>query len=940
MIRLPERFVVGAELGRGGMGVVYKAFDKAYGRDVALKVLPDQGAEDTVLHRFRREGTDLAMLSHPHVVRCYEFGSHDDVDYIVMEYLGGGDLHSFLSEGSSLADIVSAYCFICQGLEHIHQQGIVHRDVKPENILFTNSGMPKLTDFGISRRMNTKSQLTQLGAILGTRDYSAPEMVTSSAEATPAVDLYSLGVCLFESLTGRLPFTGETEYAVLSAHINTPPPIPSELNPELPKELDEIILRLLAKAPQDRPSSAAEAGRLLSDFLHQSGAYQALEEEEELEDLAPLGEAKSQQFNFLNRMTHEIWTPMNGIIGMSRLMSDTDLDPEQRRYLRALQSSAERLRETLAVSIDFANLSNGTLRLEPVPIDLRQFLDSALKPFMMEAAAKNLQLSLQVEPLVPDTIVADPARMKQILTYLVENALAFTERGGIGVTVSRQSGDDDLVSLKFSVSDTGCGLLESSKELIFKPFYQEDSSVSRVVGGVGLGLTMVKGLVEMMAGSVWVDSQRGRGSVFHVEAEFGIAEIPEESSYRDVLGHLKVLFLDPDHQHQASIKLLERWGLEVSVAGSAPEASSKLEEARKRKQAFDLVLVELRGEHFDAYEFVKRYKSKREAFVLFAESRQQGDAGRCRALGVDALLDKPLKATELWESVRKILKQGPRGRVTDFGSLKILVAEDNPVNQTLALSLLSSRGHEVELAETGLVVLEKLQSQDFDLILMDLQMPQMDGVTTCKRIRAGENDESSRIPIIALTAFLPQEVVDECMACGMDACLSKPLDEDELMEAIAEVVDRVPLPDEAEELELPPEAIREGDTAKIELPPQEMKIDPDVVDEAGLLARVGHNSGTLCTLLDVFFQIYEDQLKNVKAAVEEADAERLCQTAHKFKGSVSNFGAKAAARAAHALEELGRSGTTLGAEMEYAGLRWETGRLVEALRSLRERHSH
>lgn len=1043
MSKLPERFKVDRELGRGGMGVVYKAFDTAFGRDVAVKVLPDQVQEDELLFRFRREGMDLAGMSHPNVVACFDYGNHEGHDYIVMEYVDGGNLRHYVKNSSGLADIVSVYCDICEGLDHIHSRGIVHRDVKPGNILFTTGGIPKIADFGISRRMDSETQITQVGTIMGTSSFVAPEMIVSSSSVTPSADLYALGVCLFESLTGRLPLTGDTEFAVLNAHLNETPPKPSELRPEVPAMLDEIVLKLLAKKTEERPAGAKETAALLRECLRDALAVQVtngnfedeeptkptstgqalegllnidaqgriqacnpeaalllgrptselfgkpielflpkmrnltkrgsdlhgqtmrLEGRKQVEQMVPLevsfsaiesasgtqlsatvracepdaqsvasSMVQTGNFDYLTRMSHEIWTPMNGILGMTRLTLNTDLDTDQRRFLKALETSAERLQEVMQTLFDFVRLGDGSLELQPVPIVLRHFLESVLKPYTFEAGSKNLYFSSQVEPLVPDSVVVDPNRLRQILHHLIQNALKFTEQGGIDLRVSRLSEDDNKVTLKFSLSDTGEGLAPGREKHVFRPFYQEDTSISRKSGGIGLGLSIVQGLVQKMGGQVSVESQRGRGTVFHVVLELGVSDPIQSTSYRAQLGGLRLLLLNPDSQSPGFLQLLQRWGIEVRVARSEQEARELIESGREFEKPFDIVMAEVHHPAFDAYEFVRKCKLNHEAFILYSEAIAEGDAAVCRRLAVDALLDKPVNATELWDAVLKILKDGPRSRASDFGSLNILLAEDNPINQTLATVLLNSHGHKVTVAENGLEVLVKLEQDEFDLILMDLQMPQMDGITTTKKIRADEKRTDHRIPIVALTAHVQPGSLEECLSAGMDAYLNKPIDEDQLMSVIARLIDKqevgeVLLQEPAQPVEesLPSPSDRDTETTNY-----------NVVDEFQLLARVGNNSKHLIALLDIFLSLYAEQLGEIKAAIDSGEAEKLYHASHKFKGSVKNFNAHSAAEAAEALERIGRAGSTLGAESEYISLIKETEILVVALRAMKERH--
>lgn len=867
------------------MGVVYKAFDTAFGRDVAIKVLAEGLADAELIHRFRRESAEHAELSHPNVVRCHEFGTHGTVDYLVMEYVDGGYLRDFVERCSGYKDIIRAYHAICLGLEHIHTQGIVHRDVKPRNILFTTAGEPKISDFGIARRISGPSELTATGIIMGTSAYLAPEQILSSKSVTPSADLYALGVCLFESLTGRLPFSKDTDYLLLRAHISEDPPAPSSIRPELPNALDKIVLSLLGKNPSQRPPSALAAANMLEALLEggktgTSTRTQPFNPDEQLEGLVsvgpdgliescnmeaalllghtpedlfgqpverwlpqmrdlmegtpPMGEvirmdaarrvektcpldvmvtgtssprgrgwnavlrpvngtpeglgtelAGQGHMDVLSRLGHDIWTPMNGILGMTRLTLGTDLQPEQRNFLQAVETSAERLVEVLNTAFDFSRLRAGTLTLEPVLIDLRQFLGAVLRPFLLQATAANIDLGMHVDPLVPDLVLADPARLRQILSHLLANAFKFTERGGISLAVTRQSGDDRVATIRFSISDTGSGLKPGTEKMIFRPFYQEDATVFRTTGGVGLGLAIVEGLTRMMKGTVWADSVSGRGSIFHCEVPLGVGG-SNELGTRSRLGDLKALVVLGGGEEETLLSPLRRWGLEVSTAANFDTAGTIIESARSANRPFEVVITPLRNG--DAYDFVRVYKTAREAFVLVTDQVNPGDAALCHKWGINALLVRPVNATELWDNLLKILQDGPRNHGAGLGPLNILVAEDNPINQTLATVMLETRGHTVTIAENGLKVLERLgKGELYDLILMDLQMPHLDGLQTTERIRETEKGTARHIPIVALTAHGDPAA---CIAAGMDAFLKRPLDEDKLLDAIARLIDR------------------------------------------------------------------------------------------------------------------------------------------------------
>ena len=652
-----------------------------------------------------------------------------------------------------------------------------------------------------------------------------------------------------------------------------------------------------------------------------SAILRPLEDEDDKHSLVGTGVGP---LDFLTNLSHEVWTPMNGILGMVRLALNTDLSPQQREFLTAAEVSAEALTEVLNSVFDFSKLQSGALDFEPVSFDLRAFLESVVKPFRVEAAAKGLNLTLQIDPLVPDAVVNDPTRLRQILRNLLQNAIKFTEKGGLGVSVTGDSVSDRVANLRFSVSDTGPGLTEAQKENIFKPFYQGDTSIARAVGGVGLGLAIVKGLVRMMNGRVSVDSQRGRGSVFHFTAQCGVANEDDLEAPAAGLSELRALLLDPAREFGALYGLFRRWGLESVEANSAAQAAELLNQAREANKPFSLVLLPARGPGGDGFKFVEQNHSSREAFVLIADTMEAGFARRARELGVEEILLKPLKNNELWDTVLGILRAGPQSRRNTMGELKILLAEDNPINQALATALLESRGYEVKVAENGLEVLEELECGSFDLILMDVQMPELDGIATTEQIRKDERQRGGHIPIIALTAHALAGYPERCLAAGMDAYLPKPLEEARLLDTIERV-----LKSEAANPAPDPELTRE--TLCLASP-------DSAVDHHALLARVGGNHKNLCMLIDMFLELHQQQLGAVREAIDEAEPEKLKRAAHTLKGSLTNFSADEAGEAAEALVELGRSGSIAGAREKLQHLTEEVDKVVESLAVLRKHH--
>lgn len=881
------------------MGVVHRAFDSAFGREVALKVLPEGCQDEELLKRFELEATDFTRFEHPNVVKFYDYARDGGTPFLVLEYLGGGDLRTFADKSPSIEEIVQVYYQVCQGLEHIHRQGVVHRDIKPENILFSSSGIPKLSDFGISRRVAQNSALTQAGAILGTRKYSAPEMVTASSEAGPASDLYSLGVCLFESLTGRLPFVGSSDFAILAGHVNDPPPDPVSLNPEIPSELARVVLALLAKKPEERPESAALTARLLSEAV-------GLVEQSRPQD--PTSELASHGFQLdsetLVRLSHEVWTPMNGVLGMAGLLAESTLNPRQREQLRSLQQSADRLREVLSLGLDLANLSSGTLTLEPVAIDFRALLDSVLRPYRMRRKGAT-GWEVELDQRAPRGVLADPERLRQMLGRLLQRADRLGRGGKARLQLHVLSCDELAVEVEFRFFYPCLPTGTTSADDFLSSFHQSD-----------LELEHARGLVLLMDGTLSAQEQ-DKFEVVTAWLRLGLAEVPQSAAHSQFPSDPKALVLDPAGRYAPVSQILARWGMNVSTALSETEAAQVLSQARQAGKPFEIVFLELNGSKVDGLEFLKKHKSSDVAFLLFARHLEEGDSARCRLMGADAVLSRPIKGMDLWEAVVRVLRQGPRPVEPRSTSLNILVAEDNPVNQILALNLLQQHGHRAVLADHGLDALERHSQEPFDLILMDLQMPAMNGLEATREIRKREKESRRYTPIVALTAFTQPSVKEECLKAGMDAFLTKPLEEDKLFQVIHRLLAQ-------EQTQSAPTATEEPEVG--------------IIDEDGLWSRVGRKSKILVRLLDVFFSLYQVQLDEIGQAIAQGSAEELYRSAHKFKGSIANFGAAEAARSARELEESGRAGNLEGTEVEFHRLRELTEQAVVVLRQIRSRH--
>jgi len=509
--------------------------------------------------------------------------------------------------------------------------------------------------------------------------------------------------------------------------------------------------------------------------------------------------AKSE---FLANMSHEVRTPLNGIMGMTDLVLETRLTPEQREYLETVKVSADSLLTVVNDILDFSKIEAGKIDLEAIDFNLRDCLDSALKTLAVQADEKGLELLCEIAPGVPEGTRGDSSRLRQIVVNLVGNAIKFTDTGEVTLKVQVEAEDARDRILRFTVSDTGIGIPNEKRESIFDPFTQADSSTTRKHGGTGLGLTISMRLVQMMGGRIWVESEMGRGSQFHFTTRIPVAKAEEINPgvdvHPDMVPGLRVLVVDDNRTNRRILEsMLHRWQMKPTSVQDGEEALAQLAAAREAGQAYGLILTDMHMPKMDGFALVERIRQRPElsaaTIMMLTSAGYQGDAERCGHLGVAAYLRKPIRQSDLREAIARVLGARKQESATPLiapfslqdsehpgAYLNVLLAEDNRVNQRLVARLLEKRGHRVLVAANGLEVLEALKKEHFDLVLMDVQMPEMDGLEATVVIRENEKRSAFHQPIFALTAHAMKGDREICVAAGMDGYLTKPIRPNEL----------------------------------------------------------------------------------------------------------------------------------------------------------------